>query len=733
MTTGAGFLEKTKIASSRAVCKCCGGASRLCGVVDFSRSCEDRTAGASVEPHAGVPISYFCCDECGFVFTPAMDDWTRQDFSAHIYNDDYARHDPDYLGKHPATSAKLISGSFPEMAWGNVLDFGSGLGLLEKELKSRGFAQVDSYDPYASDAGVRPALAEKYQTIVCFEVFEHHPQPRELIAELKKFLAEDGAILFSTLLVTDEVMAEGIENWWYCAPRNGHISLFTSRALAALAAQHGFKVGAFSDNLHVFYKDSIPAWAVKFVESDSAEEAPASSVSVASLIAQGSKLLEAGQLEQAMDALEQASTIDPLNPEAYRLYAQALQAAGMPMNAEVARLGYEALLRNSATDLCGLGQALLQRSDWGMAGYWYKRALLLDPNLVQAHLGMGKVMLEQDRGEEAERHAHQAHQLQSLYVDADRPTQRRSVLVLCSSGLNDVPVKFLMPSELNRQIRWAIEYGITGPIRELPPYDLIFNAIGDADKASWGLQVAQALLATADKPVLNPPERVARTSRDQIVALLSGIEGVFMPPTVRWNPDTGASLAAAIEAAGLAYPATLRPVGGHGGNGLVRIETPQDAQASDGRREPGEHYLSHYCDYRSADGYYRKYRVVFIDREPMPYHLAVGERWMLHYVTADMRSHAWKTEEERRFLDDPQAALGPAAWAALREIGRRLDLDYCGVDFSLLPDGRVLVFEANATMLVHLESPDDPVLGFKNPYVQRIFDAFEAMLARRMP
>lgn len=732
MTIGAGLLEKTRVSSSHAICKCCGGAGRLCGAVDFSRSCEDRTQGTPVEPHAGVPISYFCCDECGFVFTPAMDGWTRQDFSAYIYNDDYVRHDPDYLGKRPAMSAELISGSFPEMAWGNVLDFGSGLGLLEKELKSRGFANVDSYDPYG-EAGMRRALAESYRTVVCFEVFEHHPQPHELMAQLKKFLADDGAVLFSTLLVTDEVMAEGIENWWYCAPRNGHISLFTSRALVALARQHGFKVGAFSDNLHVFYKNAVPEWAVKFVEEPPARDASSSLGAAASLVVQGRRLLEAGQLDQAMDALEQASTVDPLVPEAYRLYAQALQAAGLPMNAEVARLGYEALLRSSATDLCGLAQALLQRGEWSMAGYWYKRALLLDPDLVQAHLGMGKAMLELDRGEEAERHAHRAHQLQSVYVDADRPTQRRSVLVLCSSGLNDVPVKFLMPDEHNRQIRWAIEYGITGPIQELPPYDLIFNAIGDADKAQWGLKVAQALLATADKPVLNPPDRVMCTSRDQIVNLLSGIEGVAMPPTVRWDGRSGVSLAAAIETAGLAYPATLRPVGGHGGKGLTRLETPQQAEVHGKQAEPGEHYLSRFCDYCSSDGFYRKYRVVFIDRKPMPYHLAIGEQWMLHYVTANMRSDAWKTDEERRFLEAPQQALGAGAWAALRDIGERLDLDYCGVDFSLLPDGRVLVFEANATMLVHLENPADPVLGFKNPYVQRIFDAFEDMLARRMP
>ena len=57
-----------------------------------------------------------------------------------------------------------------------------------------------------------------------------------------------------------------------------------------------------------------------------------------------------------------------------------------------------------------------------------------------------------------------------------------------------------------------------------------------------------------------------------------------------------------------------------------------------------------------------------------------------------------------------------------------MDLDYAGVDFSMLPDGRVLLFEANATMLVHPEDPDG-VLAHKNPAIERIFEAFRAMLA----
>jgi hypothetical protein len=57
-----------------------------------------------------------------------------------------------------------------------------------------------------------------------------------------------------------------------------------------------------------------------------------------------------------------------------------------------------------------------------------------------------------------------------------------------------------------------------------------------------------------------------------------------------------------------------------------------------------------------------------------------------------------------------------------------MDLDYAGVDFSLLPDGRVLLFEANATMLAHPEAPDGP-LAHKNPFIERVFTAFQAMLA----
>jgi hypothetical protein len=55
-----------------------------------------------------------------------------------------------------------------------------------------------------------------------------------------------------------------------------------------------------------------------------------------------------------------------------------------------------------------------------------------------------------------------------------------------------------------------------------------------------------------------------------------------------------------------------------------------------------------------------------------------------------------------------------------------MGLDYCGVDCSLDRDGNIIIFESNATMLVHDEK-SAPFL-YKNPYIARIKEAFDVML-----
>jgi hypothetical protein len=82
-------------------------------------------------------------------------------------------------------------------------------------------------------------------------------------------------------------------------------------------------------------------------------------------------------------------------------------------------------------------------------------------------------------------------------------------------------------------------------------------------------------------------------------------------------------------------------------------------------------------------------------------------------------------------MADMPAALGPRAMAALHEIGRRLDLDYVGLDCAVLPDGTLLVFEVETGMIVHDLDPPD-LFPYKKTYIARIFAAVEALLDARI-
>ena len=228
--------------------------------------------------------------------------------------------------------------------------------------------------------------------------------------------------------------------------------------------------------------------------------------------------------------------------------------------------------------------------------------------------------------------------------------------------------------------------------------------------------------------MFNDPARIQRTFRHLIPDLFADLPDVTAPRALRLD-GTCQQLAGRIAEAGLHWPLLVRPIGSHGGKGLLRLDSPQAlAEADLGSAE--RFYVTEFRDYRSADGLWRKYRMIFIDRRPYPYHSAIANDWLVHYETAEMPDDPARLAEELRFLDNPVQAIGARAMAAVTAIGERLDLDYCGLDFSVLDDGSVLVFEANATMLAHPEAEDSP-LAFKNPYVSRILDAFARMIEDR--
>jgi hypothetical protein len=146
---------------------------------------------------------------------------------------------------------------------------------------------------------------------------------------------------------------------------------------------------------------------------------------------------------------------------------------------------------------------------------------------------------------------------------------------------------------------------------------------------------------------------------------------------------------------------------------------------------PGDDLLAiAFLDARGADGQTRKYRVMFIDGVLYPLHLAIARDWKVHYFTSDMVERPEHRAEEAAFLADMRGTLGGQVVAALERIRDTLGLDYGGVDFGVSEAGELLLFEANATMVL-VPPDDDARFAYRGEAVARALDAVTTMIRSR--
>ena len=448
---------------------------------------------------------------------------------------------------------------------------------------------------------------------------------------------------------------------------------------------------------------------------------------VDALVNLSSALKAQGDLVDAAVMFDRALTLIPDRPESLFQLGHVLQTQGRVADAEVQYRRAIALRPDFAPALCNLGILHSQAEQQDKAEDCYRRALDSDPTLAVANLNLVSILESEGRMADAKTYRRRISRPQSLTIEA-APEHRRTVLVLANTCVGNVPTDTILPKQVNTRITWHVEFATQDQADTLPPYDVAFNAVGNADILEESFECVSRF-ARSHK-VLNSPASVARTRRDRLPELLEGIPGVVVPRVVRMSRRELAvgDLSDRLRAEGITCPVLVRPISGHGGEGVRLLQTVGELASF----EPGDadaYYFIAYHDCRLADGYFRKYRTIFVDRAPFPYHLAISEHWLVHYFSASMMSEPWKREEEGRFLAAPTTVLGQASMAALRSIGERLDLDFAGIDFAVLPDGRILVFEANATMLVHLRD-NEVDFPYKHVHVPKIFAAFEAMLDR---
>jgi glutathione synthase/RimK-type ligase-like ATP-grasp enzyme len=227
---------------------------------------------------------------------------------------------------------------------------------------------------------------------------------------------------------------------------------------------------------------------------------------------------------------------------------------------------------------------------------------------------------------------------------------------------------------------------------------------------------------------------VLRTGRAENAHSLGSIAHVITPniallPRERFEDRDVSEM---LAERGFTFPLLLRASGFHTGRHFLRIENGQgltDGVAS----MPGQELLAiQYVDTRRHDGKIRKYRVMMIGGVLYPLHAAISHEWKIHYFTAEMADNPEHRAEDAAFLTDMTHVLGPRAVQALETICRTLGLDYGGIDFSLNAEGEIVLFEANASMVVYAPDPDAR-WDYRRPAVQRILDAIRHLLTRDAP
>lgn len=238
----------------RPPCQVCGNRTyRHVGDVDFNKTCED--ARGRVFPPSTTAIEYRECTECGVAFAPWMLTWARERFVAEVYNDEYVRADPDAAGKRATANAAQLLARLRLTPPTAHLDYGGGDGALAKHLRAAGWSSC-SYDPLY-DATRPPG---KYDLITAFEVVEHVPDVAALLADLDALAAPNAVLVFTTLL-HDAVPPKRLADWWYLAPRNGHVMVHTRRSLIAMLARIGFMLLPSADNgAHTACRATVPEW-----------------------------------------------------------------------------------------------------------------------------------------------------------------------------------------------------------------------------------------------------------------------------------------------------------------------------------------------------------------------------------------------------------------------------------------------------------------------------------------
>jgi len=378
-------------------------------------------------------------------------------------------------------------------------------------------------------------------------------------------------------------------------------------------------------------------------------------------------------------------------------------------------------------DLTAVGDRLLQR-------------IKVDINDATALLDLAVIFIMRGEKKLARSMQTLAIQNRQLY-EYPRPDGEIKIRALAILGPGDLmansPFEFLIE---NQPVSLDLLYIAPGVgIPELvPEHDVLIVAVGESDVNQPLLEYLDLALANWPRPVVNRPAAISRLGRDSSCALLGDIPTLLMPRAQRVartaleqccnNDQPALTLPAILQ--GVDYPVIIRPIDSHAGLGLAKIDNLNDLTSYLTTALDQNFFVSPFIDYSSADGLFRKYRLILINGVPYVCHMAISQRWMVHYLNADMLDNAAHRAEEAQFMAGFNDGFAARHASALQSVYTQLGLDYVGIDCAETADGKLLIFEVDSNMIVHNMDPADK-FPYKKIQMPKLFQAFTQLLTER--
>jgi tetratricopeptide (TPR) repeat protein len=271
-------------------------------------------------------------------------------------------------------------------------------------------------------------------------------------------------------------------------------------------------------------------------------------------------------------------------------------------------------------------------------------------------------------------------------------------------------------------------------------FDVIYNNIGFAEvNLRRNYKDAVELIAQATGlEMVNRPEAVDGASRSANYQALRGLDQAIFPKTLSY-PVNAVEIEGSIKNIEheFTFPVLVRSRIHSSARAFFRADDITGLREAIKRIDPrGAEpvYVIQYHESRHRSGAFLRYRLVFVDGVLYPGVISLSDGWRQGWQEAA----AWAgklgsefIEEERRWLDEPEAVIGGENLAALGQAQARIGLDVLGMDIGLAEDGKVIIYEANGeTNVLGLPRPADTAPHFVAAS-RRIQTAIEDLILKK--